>query len=163
MNLIDYWYFAKADSLALAYPHLILFAGGVPDELIIRAEGELGTKLPDSYRFFLKHYGSASIRGEVVFGLLPDSFSGIAGPDVVSNTFWARSHGECELSELLLIDNEGEELFILSERDESVIRRLHESVKHETTYALSFSEFLYKRCVFCVEGERSLEHHTHAN
>ncbi|MGZ0050647.1 SMI1/KNR4 family protein [Brevibacillus gelatini] len=64
------------------------FTGGVADEVIEKVEGELKVKFPQSYKWFLKNYGSGGIFGVDILGCGKSSI-----PSVVSNTQRLRNLG----------------------------------------------------------------------
>ena len=63
--------YEKAKSLCGEY-----ITGPVSDEVIEKAEKELGLRFPDSYRSFLRNYGEGGVIGVSIIGLEED-FAGV--------------------------------------------------------------------------------------
>jgi hypothetical protein len=79
----------EAISMMRSQPDLLTSVGRCPEELIRRAEHELGQPFPPSYRCFLAELGAASFNGNEFYGLIPHDFEGIGVP----NALWLhRTH-----------------------------------------------------------------------
>jgi hypothetical protein len=79
------------------YQEFVFFTGGVKEEEIIKIENELNVKLPESYKWFLSHYGYGGIGGTTIEGVLPNG-----NLTVVEQTLYYRKHG---LPEHLIVLN----------------------------------------------------------
>jgi hypothetical protein len=144
-----------------AHPRDIRFAGGVSDEWIGRAEAALGLHFPPSFRYYLRKYGGGSIGGEVLNGLLGIEFDDACGPDIVYNTQLDRTQSGLDPSLIVLVDNDGDEIFYLDAGhvdqggESPVIRVVIEEPTARQRYAESFAEFLLRRVEFFLRGRQA--------
>lgn len=82
------------------------FTGGVKEELINEIELQLNVKLPESYRWFLRHYGHGGINGVLIQGIgLDESLQ------VVNTTLSLRKYGLP--NNLVVIENIDEYVYCL--------------------------------------------------
>ena len=65
------------------HPDLFWSVGGCSEELIQRAEHQVGQRFPPSYRYFLSELGTASFGGNEFYGLIPHNFEGTGGPNAL--------------------------------------------------------------------------------
>jgi hypothetical protein len=150
--------FRAIEEIRRANPGLVLFATGVDEHWIGRAEGALGVRFPPSFVYYLRHYGGATIGGETVNGLLGIDFEDACGPDIVYNTLLDRDSRGIDPPLVVLVDNDGDEFFYLdtgktdNEGESPVRRELVEAKGERPEYAPNFAEFLLKRIQFRLSG-----------
>jgi antitoxin YobK len=151
--------FDTIEQIRVGNPGLVLFASGVEEQWVRKAEEALGVQLPPSFVYFLTHYGGATIGGEVVNGLLGIEFDDACGPDIVYNTLLDRQNRGLDPSLVVLVDNDGDEFFYLQtglvdeEAENPVLRELIEEKGTLRSYAANFAEFLLLRVRFCLAGQ----------
>lgn len=83
------------------YSELAYFTGGVEEEEIIKIEKELNLRLPESYKWFLLHYGYGGVGGTTIEGVVPNGIL-----TVVEQTLYQRKQGLPE--HLVVIQDSGE-------------------------------------------------------
>ncbi|WCN36407.1 SMI1/KNR4 family protein [Aneurinibacillus uraniidurans] len=86
------------------------FTGGIPDEDTEKIESKLKVEFPQSYRWFLKNYGSGGLFGVDILGCGKSSI-----PSVVSNTERLRNLGLSP--EYIVIENCEEFFYCLDTGD----------------------------------------------
>ena len=92
--------------ILLDYEEEFFFTGGVSAELIMEIENELDVKLPESYKWFLSHYGYGGINGVLIQGVGLDR-----SLQVVNATCSLREYGLPE--NLVVIENMDEYVYCL--------------------------------------------------
>ncbi|MGG3805163.1 SMI1/KNR4 family protein [Metabacillus fastidiosus] len=55
--------------LIMSQEEEFFFTGGITEELVQEIEKELNVKLPESYKWFLSHYGYGGIGGVLIQGV----------------------------------------------------------------------------------------------
>lgn len=72
------------------------YSGGAADDTIAQFEADLGVALPDSYRRFLKTYGTLSFAGDTYYGITGDGLKAMEVPCVAFATQTARRDGDAD-------------------------------------------------------------------
>lgn len=131
----------------------IPFSGSGPatEEMITCYEKKLGVNFPESYKLFLKEYGTLSFNGESFYGISKKGLLAESVPDIVFATLAERKLG-CIDNQMIYIKSSGYgPLFSI---DTSIIGNNNEPVVVETQLSFTddqekiviadnFVEFLY--------------------
>ena len=125
---------------------------GVHCEWIARAEQRLGILLPETYKWFLRNYGSGEIAGEEIFSIYEMPFEEAIGGDIVYNAIVNCQNGNFGIDKLIISTN-GDEVFYFATskpRDnfEYQVWKIDRIEGTEKLYADNFLEFLKKRITF---------------
>ncbi|MCX7568634.1 SMI1/KNR4 family protein [Tumebacillus sp. DT12] len=86
------------------------FTGGIPDEHIKSIEEELGVRFPESYKWFLRNFGSGGLFGVDILGCGKSTI-----PSVISYTERLRQYGLPEA--FIVIEDCDEFYYCLDTRD----------------------------------------------
>ncbi|MED0906563.1 SMI1/KNR4 family protein [Bacillus nitratireducens] len=125
------------------------FTGGVSEEIIKKAENQLGIKFPDSYKWFLAKYGSGGIFGVDILGCGKAS-----KPAVISNTESFRDIGLPH--ELVIIENCDEFVYCLDTSNfidnECLVVYWDRSEGYGEKIANNFYDFLSERLIDAKEN-----------
>lgn len=127
--------------------------GRISEFWIERAEKRLNFPLPESYKWWLRHYGGGEIFGEEVYSLYKQDFDTVVGGDIVYSGDIVYMH---ELNKkqypnfnnkLEICDaDQGDQVFYfdISQKDENNEYPIYEYYS-KRFYAKDFIEFLKKR------------------
>lgn len=125
------------------------YGQGVSDEWIMRAEQNLGFKLPPSYRWWLKNFGGGEIHGEEIYSVYEiDDVKG--GGDIVYMHDVNLRNGTAQVNELFVSEPSGDESFYfrldegLPDGEFPIYVFDYVNNEHQK-YADNFFEFLKKR------------------
>lgn len=126
------------------------FGDGVREELIRRAEDNLGVAFPASYRWWLKNYGGGEIFGQEIFSVYESGLrSDFSGGDICHMHMINASKGRDDDGRRLFISQASgaEQVFYfkLAGHDEWPVYSSDPGLQSERFYAESFGEFLIKR------------------
>ncbi|GHA70174.1 SMI1/KNR4 family protein [Cognatilysobacter bugurensis] len=119
----------------------------VEDEWIADAEQELGVRLPPSYKWWLKTFGSGAVGGSEILTLAPPEFRDDADADLVYIHRLNRANPNWPEGRIFILQTSPEEVFYFDLGDVSangeyaVFREDVFGAKPER-YADSFSQFL---------------------
>ena len=94
------------EELIMSQEEEFFFTGGVTVKLIMKIEKELNTQLPESYKWFLRHYGYGGINGVFIQGVGLDN-----SLQVVNATRNLREYGLPK--NLVVIENMDEYVYCL--------------------------------------------------
>lgn len=83
--------------------------GPRPEELVAKAEKELGLHFASQYRDFLLRFGTAHIGYHEIYGVIDDDFENSSVPDAIWYTLVERHKGDVRLpSHLVIISDTGD-------------------------------------------------------
>jgi hypothetical protein len=121
------------------------YGHGTAAEWIATAEQEIGSPLPDSYKWWLAHYGGGEIGGEEIFSVYPRDNAAILSGDIAHNYETALANGrDRTLIPLCNSDIDGAFTFVIEEGligSEYHVR----SAATGGRYADNFLDFVAKR------------------
>jgi hypothetical protein len=120
----------------------------VDDDWIAKAEAELNRKLPESYKWFLKHYAGGEIGGEELYSIYGVPFETANGGDIVFQNLASRKAGLLDDSKIVVSETDFGEVFFFDYSDfhngECPIY-LQLPSGEKIRYAENFYDFLNKR------------------
>ncbi|MFC4775750.1 SMI1/KNR4 family protein [Paenibacillus sp. GCM10023252] len=139
------------------HPELSDFNGGVPEEIVVKAEKLLGLKFPESYRDFLLQFGVGNFGFIEIYGIINDDFYNSGVPDAVWYTLQEREEVNFPLNLIVIHDTSGGELFCLdTSQPNAPVVTYHIGYDIEVqTYeviANDFGEFLLERVEFVLNS-----------
>ncbi|QQA75774.1 SMI1/KNR4 family protein [Pectobacterium parmentieri] len=125
-------------------------SGPASEEDIIKYESELGVLFPESYKFFLRKYGTLTFNGESFYGISKKGLSAISAPDVRYVALETRKLGDID-NGMVQIKSSGYgpvfsiDTSMLGESGEAVVVETALSFKRDhnkVVVAQSFADFL---------------------
>ena len=136
------------------------FTGGVSDDRIASAEEYLGVSFPESYKCFLKNYGTAEMDSLEVYGILENrDFENSEVPDAVWMTMQERQSIDLP-KELVIVYDTGTEFYFCLDTSEMkdgecpVVSIWNCSGGTKEVVYDSFPEFLMEECIeFALEED----------
>jgi hypothetical protein len=121
------------------------YGRGVAPELIATAEDEIGSPLPDSYKWWLLHYGGGEIGGEEIFSVYPRDDVAILSGDIAQRYKVALADGgDRMLIPLCHSDVDGVFSFVIEEAAHGSEYHIRAAATGGC-YADNFLDFIAKR------------------
>lgn len=115
---------------------------------IKKAEEKLGFELPNSYKWWLEHYGGGDLCNEEIFSIYEEEFETATGNDIVFQHLNRNKHNLYPKEYLQILQGSDEDFFFLTtelnDGEYPVYRFDYLSNEYEF-YAPSFVHFLIKR------------------
>lgn len=127
-------------------------SGPVSEDTIMLYESSLGVIFPESYKFFLKKYGTLMFNGLSFYGISKNGLSANSAPDVSYVTLEARRLGDID-DKMIKILSSGYgpsyslDLSMIGSNGEPIVVKTELSFKREGNkdiIAKSFVEFLFQ-------------------
>jgi SMI1 / KNR4 family (SUKH-1) len=121
------------------------FGGKCELKEIEEAQKEIGLNFNNSYKKFLSKYGSVTLSGYIIYGLIPLPEMGRAHNDVIKKTkFFKETQKWPDIENWYIISDDGRGNPIGIDHEGRVWLSDHDSGFEQIKLADSFEEFLYK-------------------
>lgn len=134
-------------------------SGSASDDLISAYELSLGVAFPESYKIFLKKYGTLMFNGLSFYGISKQGLSADSAPDVRFVTIEARKSGDIDNNMIKILSSGygpsfSIDIYTIGETGEAVIVETELSFKREKNKSIvanGFSEFLLQEISASLE------------